>query len=41
MLNPAAMTPVLVAEGFPPVPGAAVIAEFLDEIGGGSWGITG
>lgn len=34
MLNPAANTPVLVAEGFPPVPGAATIAEFLDETTG-------
>ena len=34
MLNPAATTPVLVAEGYPPVPGAATIAEFLDEISG-------
>src|SRR6266567_7029550 len=34
MLNPAATTPVLVAEGYPPVPGAATIAEFLDETGG-------
>ena len=34
MLNPAAATPVLVAEGYPPVPGAATIAEFLDETGG-------
>jgi len=34
MLNPAATTPVLVAEGFPPVPGAATIAEFVDEIRG-------
>jgi glutathione S-transferase len=31
MLNPAATTPVLVAEGYPPVPGASVITEFLDE----------
>ena len=31
VLNPAAATPVLVAEGLPPVPGAAVIAEYLDE----------
>jgi len=30
-LNPAATTPVLVAEGYPPVPGVATIAEFLDE----------
>src|SRR5918996_6139646 len=36
MLNPAATTPVLVAEGFPPVPGAAVITEFLDEVSGGT-----
>jgi glutathione S-transferase len=34
MLNPAATTPVLVAEGYPPVPGAAIIAEFLDETRG-------
>jgi glutathione S-transferase len=34
MLNPAAATPVLVAEGYPPVPGAPVIAEFLDETSG-------
>jgi len=34
ILNPAATTPVLVAEGYPPVPGAATIAEFLDETHG-------
>jgi glutathione S-transferase len=34
MLNPAAATPVLVAEGYPAVPGAATIAEFLDETTG-------
>src|SRR3569832_1850716 len=32
MMNPAATTPVLVAEGYPPVPGAAVITG---GIGGG------
>ena len=31
MLNPAGGTPVLVEEGFPPIPGAAVIAEYLDD----------
>jgi glutathione S-transferase len=31
-LNPAGTTPVLVEEGAPPVPGAGVIAEYLDEI---------
>ena len=31
MLNPAGATPVLVEEGVPPVPGAAIIAEYLDE----------
>ena len=31
MLNPAGTTPVLVEEGVPPVPGAAIIAEYLDE----------
>jgi glutathione S-transferase len=33
-LNPAGTTPVLVEEGTPPVPGAAVIAEYLCEIVG-------
>jgi len=37
-LNPAGTTPVLVTEGHPPVPGAAIIAEFLDEIRGGELG---
>ncbi|HEX3505433.1 MAG TPA: glutathione S-transferase family protein [Xanthobacteraceae bacterium] len=31
-LNPAGTTPVLVEEGIPPVPGAAVIAEYIDEV---------
>ena len=35
MLNPAGTTPVLVEEGAPPVPGAAVIAEYLAETRGG------
>jgi glutathione S-transferase len=34
LLNPAGTTPVLVEEGMPPVPGAAVIAEYLDETRG-------
>jgi len=34
MMNPAGTTPVLVEEGYPPVPGAAIIAEFLDEVSG-------
>jgi glutathione S-transferase len=38
VLNPAGTTPVLVTEGHPPVPGAAIIAEFLDEIRGGELG---
>jgi glutathione S-transferase len=33
-LNPAGTTPVLVVEGYPPVPGATIIAEFLDETRG-------
>jgi glutathione S-transferase len=33
-LNPAGTTPVLVEQGYPPVPGAAVIAEYLDETRG-------
>jgi glutathione S-transferase len=31
ILNPAGVTPVLVEEGSPAIPGAAIIAEFLDE----------
>jgi glutathione S-transferase len=34
VLNPAATTPVLVSEGMPAVPGAGIIAEYLDEIYG-------
>src|ERR1043165_8540351 len=30
-LNPAAATPVLFAEGMPAIPGAGIIAEFIDE----------
>src|SRR5271156_5139006 len=37
-LNPAGTTPLLVEEGSPPVPGAAVIAEYIDETRGN--GIT-
>src|SRR6202020_1945909 len=37
-LNPAGTTPVLVEEGVPPVPGAGVIAEYLDETRGLSLG---
>ncbi len=33
-LNPAGTTPVLLEEGAPPVPGAAIIAEYLDETRG-------
>jgi glutathione S-transferase len=33
-LNPSGTTPVLVEEGAPPVPGAAIIAEYLDETRG-------
>lgn len=35
VINPAGTTPVLVVEGQPPVPGAAIIAEYLDEVYGG------
>jgi glutathione S-transferase len=38
ILNPAGTTPVLVVEGQPPVPGAAIIAEFLDETIGAELG---
>ena len=34
VLNPAGTIPVLVEEGQPPVPGAAIIAEYLDETRG-------
>lgn len=34
VLNPACTTPVLVEEGHPAVPGAAVVAEYLDETRG-------
>src|SRR5260221_13896415 len=37
-LNPAGTTPVLLTEGQPPVPGAGIIAEFLDETIGGELG---
>ena len=33
-LNPAGTTPVLIDEGHPPVPGVAVVAEYLDETQG-------
>ena len=33
-LNPAGTTPVLFGEGQPPVPGAAIIAEYIDETHG-------
>ena len=32
LLNPAAQLPVLVNEGDPPVPGAAIVAEYIEEI---------
>src|SRR5262249_14033917 len=38
VLNPAGTTPVLVEEGHPAVPGAAIIAEYLDETRGGGLG---
>jgi glutathione S-transferase len=37
-LNPAGTTPVLVEEGAPPVPGAGIIAEYLDETRGSGFG---
>jgi glutathione S-transferase len=33
-MNPAATTPVMLPEGTPPIPGAMVIAEYLDETHG-------
>jgi glutathione S-transferase len=38
ILNPAGTTPVLVEEGRPAIPGAAVIAEYLDDTRGGELG---
>src|SRR5258706_3175628 len=37
-LNPAATTPVLIAEGEPAIPGAGIIAEYLDETHGAAMG---
>jgi glutathione S-transferase len=37
-LNPAGTTPVLIADATPAIPGAAVIAEFLDETHGPAMG---
>ena len=37
-LNPEATTPVLIEEGHPAVPGAAIIAEYLDETHGAEIG---
>src|SRR5262245_4130486 len=36
ILNPAGTTPVLLEDGGPPVPGAAIVAEYLDETRGGA-----
>jgi glutathione S-transferase len=33
-VNPAGTTPVLIEESLPPIPGAAIIAEYLDELCG-------
>src|ERR1700689_4441077 len=38
VLNPAGATPVLVEEGVPPVPGAAIIVEYLEETRGDKLG---
>src|SRR6185295_2044509 len=38
VLNPAGTTPVLVEEGRPAIPGAAVIAEYLDDTRGEGFG---
>ncbi len=37
-LNPAGTTPVLIEDGVPPVPGADIIAEYLDETRGETLG---
>jgi glutathione S-transferase len=33
-VNPSGTTPVLIEEGLPPIPGASIIAEYLDELCG-------
>jgi glutathione S-transferase len=38
LLNPAGTTPVLTTDGFPPMPGAGLIAEYLDEAHGATMG---
>jgi glutathione S-transferase len=38
LLNPAGETPVLVADGVPPVPGATIIAEYIEETEGANHG---
>ncbi len=38
ILNPAGTTPVLLEEGFPAIPGASVISEYLDETRGAALG---
>ena len=38
VMNPAGTTPVLVADGAPPIPGAAIIAEYIDETAGDAAG---
>jgi glutathione S-transferase len=41
VLNPAGTTPVLFAEGMPAIPGAGVIAEYIDEAYGGEAAAAG
>ncbi len=38
LLNPAGTTPVMVEDGQPPIPGATIIAEYLDETRGAERG---
>jgi glutathione S-transferase len=38
IMNPAGTTPVLTADGIPPVPGVSLIAEYLDEVCGAARG---
>src|SRR5499426_3319566 len=38
LLNPAAELPVLVTEGEPPIPGATIVAEYIEETGLGENG---
>ncbi len=41
VLNPAGTIPVLIADGTPPIPGASIIAEYIEETRGPRDGVNG